>query len=242
MMRNRVTRRLWWALTLWLLFAAGCTTYAYVDFKKLRQTVPWISHEITVNTKSCPSFSIATEDGLDLNIPTKHPIGYVGPLLEFERLAAPPFPDAELTTYDPERVAQESRLSKAEKRALSIRRKIAIEAARIFSIEAFSDINLSLDRLEQTFRHGDVAYRRETLPLNQPGIGCQNGMLIIQQIFDGGIQYEGKVAEFIRAKETQFRVLPNGNLQVETFDLDWYGARVKTANWKKSTSIYERIR
>ena len=65
-----------------------------------------------------------------------------------------------------------------------------------------------------------LPYKRVTIDLNHPMIGCLDGALVVRESSYGG-GGDGRMS-FASAKERQLRKLPNGDLEAKNRWRDWY--------------------
>ncbi|HMM55834.1 MAG TPA: hypothetical protein PKC23_12535 [Candidatus Desulfobacillus sp.] len=241
MLQMKENGRSWLALIFWLCLVAACTPFA--DYKLLRRTVPWPTTQLVpwsatqTASSGCPNLSGAYRRGAGLK--SKFP-GYwrafeedginLNPMVVILKSSKEPISVPDL----PPNSTLGQGLARAKERT---RQQQAFYAKTIahLSYEAHSLII----RVTDNEQYDQIS----SIDLRQASIGCGNGALVIRQFTGGMDTYEGKAPRSIRVQETQFRVLPNRNLEVATFDLDWYGENAKTTGWRRSSLIvYERVK
>lgn len=240
MMRMKENGRSWRVLTFWLCLLAACAPFA--DYKMLRRTVPWPTPQLVpwsaaqTGSSGCPDLSGAYRRGAGLK--SKFP-GYwrafeedginLNPVVVILKSSKKPISVPDL----PPNYTKEQWIANAKEES---RQQQAFYAKTIahLSYEAHSLII----RVTDNEQYDQIS----SIDLRQAGIGCGNGALVIRQFTGGMDTYEGKAPRSLRVQETQFRVLPNGNIEVATFDLDWFGENAKTTSWKRRVFINERVK
>jgi len=240
MRRCKVMGRLWLTVLFWMFALGGCAPFA--DYKMLRRTVPWVAPQFVpwsaerMASSICPDIGGVYRRGVALN--NEFP-GYgivyedgginLNPVVVTLQASKEPIAVPEL----PSNYTKEQWIAMAKERT---RQQQAFYAKSIAYVS--HEAHSLVIRVTDNEQYNRVA----SIDLRQAGIGCSNGALIIRQFAGGQDTHEGKAPRSIRAKETQFRVLPNGNLEVVNYDLDWYGENTRATDWKKRVFIYERMK
>lgn len=242
MRRGTTKGRVWLALTFWLFVLGGCAPFA--DYKMLRRTVPWVAYQFVpwsaerMASSFCPDIGGVYRRGYALNSKFPGFLNWIAvmedgvnlnPVVVTLQASKEPIAVSDL----PPSYTKEQWIAMANERT---RQQQAFYAKSIAHLT--HEGHLLVIRVTDNELYNRIA----SMDLRQAGIGCSSGALVIRQFAGGLDSREGRAPRSIRATETQFRVLPNGNLEVVSYDLDWYGENVKATDWKRSVVIYERMK
>ncbi len=229
-------------LAFWLSTLAGCAPFA--DFKKLRRTVPWVASQSVpwsaerMASSFCPDIGGVYRRGYALNSEFPGFLNWISVMEDGVNLN----PVVVVVQTSKEPISVPELPSNYTKEQWIAQGKEITRQQQDFYAKSIAHLNHKDHLLVIRVTDNEQYKRSASMDLRQAGIGCSNGVLVIRQFAGGLDSREGRAPRSIRAMETHFHVLTNGNLEVVTFQLDWYGEKGKVTDWKRSAFIYERIK